>query len=1682
MTRAVCVAIAVAVVVSLLLPIAPLGGLAGASLGASFELSEDPVPLTAVEFPIPIDTSEVVPEYTLVSRALMLPGGSSDVVLDDLNDDGLTDLIVSVYESLVISVFYRQIDGTFLTYPSLNVTTAYSPMTVSTADVYGAGGHQLITLEKDESFSDARLAIYNMTGPGSFERWPDKTTYANAVSFVMGDFSADSYVDIAVVCSGTSPQTVPGRLKVFFGPDFATYNDINVGLGPSSLAAADVDDDSEDEIAVANYYSHDVMIFERPFNLGALPSMVISVIGFPTALACGNLDGDTFSDLAVITNDPNAVRFHFQSLGSLPVNEDYNVTLPFSAARAIAEDFSDDGRLDLVLLSQEKNVTCGLLQGSSVPIWSPDIEFVFPTSGMPRGVVVGDLDGQGSSDVAVASTNNGWAGSSIAIYPSRIQGYSNSNATSWLSSLGIASMLATGDVNGDDTEDLLVAYPGDNSLEIQFSFSGTLQTIPLDISPDEIIVSDFNQDNFSDILITSMSALGIRVLLGAAVFPGGAISLTAGGPCSDAMIGDFNDDSRTDIAIATEDGRIDIFFNDGSYDAFTAPYEFVPSGGAGIWSIASGDFNSDGLDDVAYTLPIRKIAILLQDPVVPFGPQSPTYTLSHSVGADFTKIWSGDLNGDSKTDISAMRPFDTSMYLFDQADFQTSPHSYGTLDFPEYPEFVSVLDATDDGPSDVLATFEDGDLLFLYRQESGTLPSMPSMVFVTGSSPQYACIGDGTRDHRGDLLVLDSGSNSVSVWQQNNFPPIAHSGGPYVSRQGDYLQFNGSSTTGTSEIPFMDYYWDFGDGNTTGGYVRDAMPQHRYLEVGNYSVTVDVRDPAGLSSSDSTYVIVLDSVPLVAFDWTPEAVGEGQVVAFEDRTTSYDPVATRSWYVNGLYAGGSAVIFAEFQNGTQNVQLEVVDSDGSTISVVHVISVGSSPPVLRIDAPTDGVEGTDIVFTVLVDEWHGGPVDPIDEYEWDFTYVTEDFNPDPYVPNSDVVSHVFSAAQFWQVYRVAVRVTDSDGVQNLTTFDVKVFDTGPSAAISLNTSTPREGIPFSFVSSVTSYDGIVNWTWELKHPDNSTERFYVDGRDMTDIGFDYLTDGAYSMTLTVRELDGNTSVSDIQFTVLEVPPFISASSRPPPNPPGYYVEFTPINFTVSVVSIDAIALYEWDFDAHGGEFIADYSSAQNRSAAFSYTEIGNYTAKARVTDVDGSSSVGVVYVEIRQKELTGRMWNEIQVIRGWYDTQNITYDARELASMFPDIVHVIWEFGDGVILSMDGPPVDTVTHFYAVGRDYAVNVTIVDDDGYSKLIAGWVFVTPPEIILVSPQSDSVVRSGTPIQFQIVPGSRPVNAVFYDINNKGYNLFAVQYLIDTTGWLDDTYDISIMAWDEGGNMAFLLHVKIIIDDIVPASYVSTDRPRVFGGDSFRIVVWANDRNVEEGGIVLNVKFPGDRTFLRYPVSEDELEPGRFYADFRAPETDGTISFFANVTDLAGNMDQSPVYVLEIKLHLISIAWPYLLTASIAAALGTMGYFLREEKIAVDETFVIYRDGRMISHSTRRLKPSMDDQILSSMFVAIQDFVKESFKDITSFTLRKLEFGDKTVLVEKSDHLYLAVVLHGPASRKVVVKMQLAVAEIEKEFGHVLAGWDGDLDSMRGVSEVANRMYSRAPLFPRRLRNN
>jgi uncharacterized repeat protein (TIGR01451 family) len=137
------------------------------------------------------------------------------------------------------------------------------------------------------------------------------------------------------------------------------------------------------------------------------------------------------------------------------------------------------------------------------------------------------------------------------------------------------------------------------------------------------------------------------------------------------------------------------------------------------------------------------------------------------------------------------------------------------------------------------------------------------------------------------------------------------------------------------------------------------------------------------------------------------------------------------------------------------------------------------------------------------------------------------------------------------------------------------------------------------------------------------------------------------------------------------------------------------------------------------------------------------------------------------------------------------------------------------------------------------------------------------------------------------------------------------------------------------------------------------------------------------------------------------------------------------------------------------------AAAGAGVGVVVYRRRGSRI--EEVFLTTRDGILMEHLARNLVQDKDPDIVSGMLMGIQRFVREAFKFGEDHELHQMEFGDRHILIERGKDVVVAAVISGGDPRNVVGKVKKAVAQIESEFGDVLAKFDGSMDQVLGVRE-------------------
>lgn len=139
----------------------------------------------------------------------------------------------------------------------------------------------------------------------------------------------------------------------------------------------------------------------------------------------------------------------------------------------------------------------------------------------------------------------------------------------------------------------------------------------------------------------------------------------------------------------------------------------------------------------------------------------------------------------------------------------------------------------------------------------------------------------------------------------------------------------------------------------------------------------------------------------------------------------------------------------------------------------------------------------------------------------------------------------------------------------------------------------------------------------------------------------------------------------------------------------------------------------------------------------------------------------------------------------------------------------------------------------------------------------------------------------------------------------------------------------------------------------------------------------------------------------------------------------------------------------------------------AALGVAAVlivFLRRNRIQIEEVFLVNSDGVLLYHIARSLTSDKDEDVVSGMLTAVQDFVKETFQYGERRGLSHLDFGDYRILIERGDHVYLAVVYSGHGAQFLRRKVRKVLWTIEIAYGKVLELWDGDMEKVLGAKDI------------------
>ncbi len=392
----------------------------------------------------------------------------------------------------------------------------------------------------------------------------------------------------------------------------------------------------------------------------------------PQSMALGDFNNDGKLDIAIVNSGADSVSILLNNgdgtfsgpSGPLPVGPPYGAPSPtypvgHNPQAVIVGDFNNDGNLDLAVANENDN-TVSILLGNGNGTFQPQI-IVSSGATAPVALAAADFDGDGNLDLAVVNqtdkNNCGSMSGDGSVFVLKNSGTPSPTFSTFRHAcVGIlpTSIVAANFSGILGLPDLVVANEGGNSSASCPPASGTVTFMnsffintgllfsPTDYcagpGPSAAVAGDFNGDGILDLVVTNATGAQIAFLAGNGSGSGfnfqTPATFPAGGLVPNSIVaGDFNGDGILDIAVADQgSSQVSILQGDGHGNfnpANGSPYATTTGyGGRGPTSLVAADFNGDGRLDLATADNSDSfVTIMLQSPAIQFTPSSLSFGL-----------------------------------------------------------------------------------------------------------------------------------------------------------------------------------------------------------------------------------------------------------------------------------------------------------------------------------------------------------------------------------------------------------------------------------------------------------------------------------------------------------------------------------------------------------------------------------------------------------------------------------------------------------------------------------------------------------------------------------------------------------------------------------------------------------------------------------------------------------------------------------------------------------------------------------------------------------------------------------------------------------------------------------------------------------------------------------------------
>src|SRR2546422_420262 len=408
--------------------------------------------------------------------------------------------------------------------------------------------------------------------------------------------------------------------------------------------------------------------------------------------------------------------------------------------------------------------------------------------------------------------------------------------------------------------------------------------------------------------------------------------------------------------------------------------------------------------------------------------------------------------------------------------------------------------------------------------------------------------------------------------------------------------------------------------------------------------------------------------------------------------------------------------------------------------------------------------------------------------------------------------------------------------------------------------------------------------------------------------------------------------------------------------------------------------------------------------------------------------------------------------------------------------------------------------FTASGQGiYAFRSIATDHAGNTETVTGnesWtiVDVTPPDSAVTT-----LPRYENALQFAIAWG--PV------VGTTDIAAYAIQWKDGTNPWTDlvgytnttatgatfvgqgaHVYAFRSIARDRAGNVEAAPATNdtwTLVDVLAP--FVTDSRPV---GSNTNLTPW----------IIVTFSEPMNRSSVEAAFSITPAMDGAFLwsSDSRvmtfvpARDLDSGATYFVVIDptarDLAGNtMVQSKTFQFATAPGVLAQFWWILVLVGAAVAAAAFLILRRRgaeaskpaappptttakssDAILEDVFLLNHKDGLLIKHETRRLRPDVDTDILSGMLTAVQAFVKDALRGDDYADLNEMTVGHMHILIGRGKWLVLAARIEGDGSQSWTSQIERCIKDMEDHHWDQIEDWDGDMGLARVLTPYIKKL--------------